>query len=283
MKQLYSYFEGLLNNSNKTLTTTAIAIGGYIEKEIEPDCPKDSNLTYSFSNKTLTLTNNSKHSYVRIYDYDVDTFIKEYNVEKLILNGNWEIKLVSYQEWKHSIKIECDKIVKITGSTATSRDYIHNLNLKSNIVDYSTDLGLYKPNIKTQVLIMKGLLSPLLKDLSINTIIFRDLFSVSLSKIIDEIQIPIKYNSDSNSIQRSVTKSRARIEKIKDIDPEKVFWIREYHVKNIIVENKPGSGKNDILLFTKDPKSYKLKYPEMYEMANGWYAIWVKDLKQFGL
>lgn len=283
MKQLNTYLEGLLSNSNKTLTTTAIAIGEYIEKEIIPKNSKSINLTYSFSNKTLTLTNNSKYSYALIYDYNVGAFIDEYNVEKLILNGSWEVKLISYQEWKYSIKIESDRIVRFIGGSSSggSRDYIKNLNIKSNIVDLNVNLGLYKPNIKTQVLIMKNLLRPLLKDLNTNTLIYRGLADVALSRIVNNIQIPIKYTS--GSIQRAITKSRTRIEKIKDTDPEEVFWIREYHVKNIIVQNEPGSGKKYILLFTKTPKSYKSKYPEVYEMKNGWYAMWLEDLEQFGL
>lgn len=274
MKDLNIYLEGLLNKSDKKSTDSGrlVAIGEYIETYIK-QWSVNTHITYSVSDKTISLECHRDVPVVLRSEY-LKELITDYSIKKLISKGNIVINLSD--NFYQSITIECDQKVTIkTNFLVDGSKEIENINIKSNKIDISEYIEFRRSNIQTHTLILHDILYSKGCNIYADDVIFSFTSNHELNNLINRTGI--------SRIEDSKNVNHDWIEKIKSIDPEKIFKLKKYNMQNIVLNNMKLYGDGHMLVFTKNPSSIKLKCSNIYELINKWYAVWVKNIKQFEL
>lgn len=274
MKDLNIYLEGLLNKSDKKSTDSGrlVAIEEYIETYIK-QWSVNTHITYSVSDKTISLECHRDAPIVIRSEY-LKELITDYGIKKLIVKGDVVINLSD--NFYQSITIECNQKVTIkTNFLADGTKEIENINIKSNKIDISEYIEFKRSNIQTHTLILHDILYSKGCNIYTDDVIFSFTSNHELNNLINRTGI--------SRIEDSKNVNHDWIEKIKSIDPEKIFKLKKYNMQNIVLNNMKLYGDGHMLVFTKNPSSIKLKCSNIYELINKWYAIWVKNIKQFEL
>lgn len=278
MKQLSTYFEGLLNKSGKTSTDSSVAVacGEYIENNIKTFASNDQ-LTYSVHGTTILMNGNKEINYNITSTHIVD--LVSNGIKKIILSGYWTIFIDS--KLNLPISIECDQVLTIrNGTFMKSSQTIKNISIKADRINIKKPIKLSKSNIQARILNPYNISDIRSSNIEVDTIL------LELSQDKDLLNL-IVYTYVAGIFSDSIThvnwykREPHRVEEIRGINPAKVFGIDKYSIKNIVVDNSKPYGNRDVLVFTKDVGSLTLRYPETYEMAGGYRAVWVDDLKQF--
>lgn len=278
MKQLSVYFEGLLNKSGKTSTDSSVAAlcGEYIEKNIKTFASNDQ-LTYSMHGTTLLLNGSEKNNFNITSKYIVD--LVSNGIKKFILNGYWTIFIDS--KLNLPISIECDqKLIIRNGTFMKGAQTIKNISIKADRIDIKNPIKISKSNIQARVLNPYGPSNIDSNSIEVDTILFEISQDKKLLNLVAYTYV-VGIFSDSITHVNWYKRDPNRVEEIRGINPAKVFKIDKYNAKNIVVDNSRPYRNRDVLVFTKDAGSLTLRYPETYEMAGGYRAVWVDDLKQF--
>lgn len=274
MKDLNIYLEGLLNKSDKKSTDSGrlVAIEEYIETYIK-QWSVNTHITYSVSDKTISLECHRDAPIVIRSEY-LKELITDYGIKKLIVKGDVVINLSD--NFYQSITIECNQKVTIkTNFLADGTKEIENINIKSNKIDISEYIEFKRSNIQTHTLILHDILYSKGCNIYADDVIFSFTSNHELNNLINRTGI--------SRIEDSKNVNHDWIEKIKSIDPEKIFKLQKYNMQNIVLNNMKLYGDGHMLVFTKNPGSIKLKCSNIYEMMNKWCAVWVKNIKQFEL
>ena len=277
MKQLNTYLEGLLNKSGKTSTGSSIEMGitDFIEKNIKY-IYINKNVTYSISNKEISLDSNQKSPSIIMGDH-IKEFANKYSVKKIIFNGKWAIALNS--DFNTPISIECDQELSIERSVSLGKSIkVENLNIKSKVLKIWRSIKVRKSNIQAEVLRPYDHTSILACNNNVNTVIFVLYRGITIDDVVANLGILPTCMMHGIRYIDWKTQDPEQFEDIKNIDPILMFKLNNSGVQNIILDDEES-----ILMFTKKPKSYQLKYPDTYKMANGWCVVWLEDLKQFEL
>jgi hypothetical protein len=274
MKDLNIYLEGLLNKSDKKSTDSGrlVAIGEYIETYIK-QWSVNTHITYSVSDKTISLECHRDAPIVIRSEY-LKELITDYGIKKLIVKGDVVINLSD--NFYQSITIECNQKVTIkTNFLTDGTKEIENINIKSNKIDISEYIEFKRSNIQTHTLILHDILYSKGCNIYVDDVIFSFTSNHELNNLIN--RTGISHIEDSKNVNHD------EIEKIKSIDPEKIFKLKKYNMRNIVLNNMELYEDGHMLVFTKNPGSIKLKCSNIYELVNKWYAVWVKNIKQFEL
>lgn len=282
MEQLYSYFEGLLDKSGKTSTNSSIEAYAldYIEQNIKT-WSANLHMTYTISNKTVTFANGSVCS-----DDNLNELVHEYGIKKVVFQGNWDIYsregINGFKSYDLPVDIECDKELSIGPSYMTKGTFtLENMRINAKKVNIKGNVRLRKTQIQsdtTQIdnpvqitgckIQSKQIILKLSKDKKVMDL-------VGLTKVSSLIGRGLIGRVDWTK------QNPERIEVIKGIDPSVALRLDKYNIDGIAIKNTHNRESKEVLVFTKTPKSFTLKYPDIYEMKNGWYAVWLEDLKQF--
>lgn len=274
MKDLNIYLEGLLNKSDKKSTDSGrlVAIEEYIETYIK-QWSVNTHITYSVSDKTISLECRRDVPVVLRSEY-LKELIIDYGIKKLISKGDVVINLSD--NFYQSITIECNQKVTIkTNFLTDGTKEIENINIKSNKIDISEYIEFKRSNIQTHTLILHDILYSKGCNIYADDVIFSFTSNHELNNLINRTGI--------SRIEDSKNVNYDWIEKIKSIDPEKIFKLKKYNMRNIVLNNMKLYGDGHMLVFTKNPGSIKLKCSNIYEIMNNWCAVWVKNIKQFEL
>lgn len=286
MKQLSTYFEGLLSKTDK-LSTGSSNIDK-CNKFIEDNIKVKSYVpfTYSVSNKIVqfTSTNGNNHPLNTISAYHISVLHSEYGIEKLILNGNWSIR-IDHVDCDLPVEIDCDSSLYIMKSYDGSRrsNVLKNAVIKSPTLNISYEVKIVKSIINSTTLIAYKPASFISNKIQAKNVVFK--FSPTnknLWQIILKTQVPARTTSSSIVKANWSLRDPDRIKEILHINPQEVFGLKKCNVNNIAI-HVISTCKDENLLFTKNPKAFKSSHSEQYVMAGGWHALWVGDLKQFGL
>lgn len=274
MKELNKFLEGLLSKSGKKSTDSGrlVAIEEYIETYIK-QWSVNTHITYSISDKTISLTCHRDAPIVIRSEY-LKELITNYGIKKLIAKGDVVINLSD--NFYGSVTIECDQKVSIkTNILFDGYREVENINIKSNKVDISEYIEFKRSNIQAHTLILHNILYSKGCNIYADDVIFSFTSNHELNNIIN--RVGISHIDDSKNVNHD------KVEKIKSIDPEKIFKLKKYNMQNIVLNNMKLYGDGHMLVFTKNPSSIKLKCSNIYELMNNWYAVWVKNIKQFEL
>lgn len=282
MKQLYSYFEGLLDKSGKTSTNSSIEAYAidYIEQDIK-NWSANLHMTYTISNKTVTFANGSVCS-----DDNLNNLVNKFGIKKVIFQGNWSIyshaDFHDFKSYDLPVDIECDKELSIGVPHMTKGIFtLENIRINAKRVNIKGDVRLRKAQIQSDTIQINHPVQTAGCKIQSKQIILK----LSKGKKVMELVGSTKVSSlIGRGLIRRVDwaeQNPERIEVIKNIDPSVALRLNKYNIDDIVIENVYNRKSKDVLVFTKTPKSFILKYPDIYEMKNGWYAIWLGDLRQF--
>jgi hypothetical protein len=273
MKQLNTYFEGLLNKSDKTDTNSSIEAYAidYIEEDIKT-WSANLSMTYTISNKTITFANGSTFS-----DDNLNKLVNEFGFKKIIFQGNWCIRTNGRKNiYDLPVTIECNKNLDIGLSYITKEEGVfENMHIKAKCVNINGKVKLRKSQIWTdsvQVNYPDQITGCEIQSKQIVLRLSKDKRTISL---VGKTMVPTLTSSKFTKLMDNTLLDQEKVEIIKDIDPSIVLKFDKYGIDDIII--KYTSGRNSIvaLVFTKKPDLYISKFPSTYEMKNGWYAIWV--------
>ena len=285
MKQLNTYLEGLLNKSGKTSTGSSNIdrCNKYIEDNIKAKSYVP--FTYSVSNKIVQFigTKGDTHPLNALSAYHISVLHNEYGIEKLILNGNWTIK-IDQSDCDLPVEIDCDSSLYIIKSYDGSRrnNVLKNVTIKSLTLNISYEVKIVKSIINSTTLIAYKPASFISNKIQAENVVFK--FSPTnknLLQIILKTQVPTRTISSSIAKANWSLRDPDRIKEILHINPQEVFGLKKCNVNNIAI-HVISTGVDENLLFTKNPKAFKSSHDEQYVMADGWHALWVGDLKQIG-
>nr|DAF28225.1 MAG TPA: hypothetical protein [Caudoviricetes sp.] len=282
MEQLYSYFEGLLDKSGKTSTNSSIEAYAfdYIEQNIKT-WSANLHMTYTISNKTVTFANGGVCS-----DDNLNELVHKYGIKKVVFQGNWDIysrvDINDLKSYDLPVDIECDKELSIGLSHMTKGiSTLENMQIKAKRVNIKGKVRLRKTQIQSDTTQIDNPVQITGCKIQSKQIILK----LSKDKKVMELVGLTKVSSlIGRGLIRRVDwaeRNPERIEVIKNIDPSVALRLDKYNMDNIAIKNIHNRESKEVLVFTKTPKSFTLKYPDIYEMKNGWYAIWLEDLKQF--
>lgn len=281
MKRLDTYLEGLLNKSDKTSANSSIIdkVNEYIETYILPT-PQNEDMTYTISGETITLINSGNYK-CEIGLIDVDEFINKFEFKKILLRGSWTL-YGDGMRFSLPVTIECDKRLYIrpyygVGKITTIKD----INIKAKHLIVQNKIKLNNTQIQADVVTTINPEQLVRCKVQTKQIMISPSESAAALKLIAAVKKPlIKYISNIN-IEKWDAQNPEIINALKDIDPSISLKFNKYNIDDIVIENVYNRKSKDVLVFTKTPKSFILKYPDIYEMKNGWYAIWLGDLRQF--
>ena len=285
MKQLNTYLEGLLSNTNKNSTRSAFTdqISEYVKRCFER-YPTTRHITCEVSSKTVTIINNKNTSNI-CWGKMVSDLINKYDIKKIILQGNWDLYVDSGIS-DFPIDLECDDHLVIGSSfTEKNSSTINNMNIKVKHLYITQKIKLNNSQIQSDDVIEIRRPTQIAKCKTQAERIVMNTSGIK-SSLNSLIKTKVPFVKSDNTIHRKdwSIKEPNRIKEIKGIDPIKELEFKDLNTENIITGNIYSDI--DTLVFTKNPKSYQPKYPDVYEMKNGWSAIWLdsKDIrKQFGL
>lgn len=282
MEQLYSYFEGLLDKSGKTSTNSSIEAYAldYIEQNIKT-WSANLHMTYTISNKTITFVNGSVCS-----DDNLNELVHKYGIKKVVFQGNWDIytrvDINDLKSYDLPVDIECDKELSIGLSHMTKGiSTLENMRINTKKVNIKGNVRLRKTQIQsdtTQIDNPVQITGCKIQSKQIILKLSKD------KKVMDLVGLTKVSSLIGRGLIRRVDwaeQNSERIEVIKNIDPSVALRLDKYNMDNIAIKNIHNRESKEVLVFTKTPKSFTLKYPDIYEMKNGWYAVWLEDLKQF--
>lgn len=285
MKQLNKFLEGLLSNVDKNSTKSAFTDQciEYVKRHFEGS-PVTRHITCEVSDKTITITNNKNTSNI-CWGKMINNLISKYNIKKIILQGNWDLYVDSGIS-DFPIDLECDNHLVIGSSfTEKNSSTINNMNIKVKYLYITQKIKLNNSQIQSDDIIEIRKPTQIAKcKVQAKRIVMNASGIKSVLNSLIKTKVP--FVKSDNTIHRKDwgTKEPDRIKEIKGIDPIKTLGFKDLNTENIITGNIYSD--NDVLIFTKNPKSYQLKYPDIYEMKNGWDAVWMdsRDIrKQFGL
>lgn len=280
MKQLYGYFEGLLDKSGKTSTNSSIEAYAfdYIEQNIKT-WSANLHMTYTISNKTITFVNGSVCS-----DDNLNNLVNKFGIKKIVFQGNWSIytrvDINDLKSYDLPVDIECDKELSIGLSHMTKGiSTLENMQIKAKMVNIKGDVRLRKAQIQSDTIQINHPVQIAGCKIQSKQITLK----LSKGKKVMELVGSTKVSSlIGRGLIRRVDwaeRNPERIEVIKNIDPSVALRLDKYNIGDIAIKNAHNRESKEVLIFTKTPKSFTLKYPDVYEMKNGWYAIWLEDLK----
>lgn len=278
MKQLSTYFEGLLNKSGKLSTDSSVAVacGEYIENNIKTFASNDQ-LTYSVHGTTILMSSNKKINCNITSTHIVDLISN--GIKKFILSGYWTIFIDS--KLNLPISIECDQVLTIrNGTFMKSSQTIKNISIKADRIDIKKPIKLSKTNIQARILNPYSTSDIRSNNIEVDTMLFELSQNTNLLNLIVYTYVAGIF-TDSIAHVNWYKREPHRVKDMRDINPAKVFGLDKYSVKNIVVDNSKPYGDRDVLVYTKDAGSLTLRYPETYEMAGGYRAVWVDNLNQF--
>lgn len=286
MKRLSTYFEGLLSKKDKLSTGSSNIdkCNKYIEDNIKVRSYVP--FTYSVSNKIVQFMgkNGDTHPLNVLSTYHISVLHNEYGIEKIILNGNWTIK-VDQSDCDLPIEIDCDSSLYIIKNYDGSRrnNVLKNVVIKSPTLNISYEVKINKSIINSTTLIAYRPASFISNKIQAKNVVFK--FSPTnknLWQIILKTQVPARTTSFSIVKANWSLRDPDRIKEFLHINPQEVFGLKKCNVNNIAI-HVISTGVDENLLFTKNPKAFKSSHSEQYVMAGGWHALWVGDLKQFGV
>lgn len=275
MKRLSTYFEGLLSGRDKSSVDSSNIdkCSEFIEDNIKVKSYVP--FEYSISNKTVQFINmkDKAGAICEISAYHIDVLCREYRIEKLILNGNWTIRIDQF-DCDLPIEINCDSYLYLVKKYDGSRRHnmLKNIAIKSHILSISDEVKIARSIINTTTLYAYNLTSFISNKIQAENIMFR--FSKTNKKLLDFIlktQVPTRTKSSGIAKANWSLRDPNRINEILHINPQEVFGLNKCNVNNIVIY---PSDAYDSLLFTKKPNAFKSTHDEQYVMADGWYAMW---------
>ena len=285
MKELNTYLEGLLSKSNKNITRSAFddQCSEYVKNYFKTHSTRP-NINCKVTDRTITITNNENPRNI-CWGKMISELISKYNIKKMILHGNWDL-YVEAGISDFPIDLECNGRLTIGSSfTVKNSSTINNMNIKVKHLYITQKIKLNNSQIQSDDIIEIRRPAQIVKCKTQAERIVMNTSGIK-SVLNSLIKTKVPFVKSDNTIHRKdwSIKEPNRIKEIKGIDPIKELGFKDLNTENIITGNIYSDI--DTLVFTKNPKSYQSKYPDVYEMKNGWSAIWLdsKDIrKQFGL
>lgn len=281
MKQLNKYLEGLLSKSNKNTTRSTFddQCSEYITNYFKTHSTRP-NINCEVTGRTITIANNENPQNV-CWGKMISGLISKYNIKKMILHGNWDL-YVEAGISDFPIDLECDGRLTIGSSfTVKNSSTINNINIKVNYLYIAQKIKLNNSQILSDNVIEIRKPSQIakcktqIKQLVMDTLGFKSTLNSLIKTKVPDLK------GDNVLCRRDwFTMDPERVKEIKNIDPIKTFGFNNLNAENIITGNIYSDSS--VIVFTKNPKSHKPKYPDIYEMKSGWYALWLdsNDVKK---
>ena len=236
-------------------------------------------MTYTVSNKTVTFVNGSVCS-----DDNLNELVHKYGIKKVVFQGNWDIytrvDINDLKSYDLPVDIECDKELSIGLSHMTKGiSTLENMRINAKKVNIKGNVRLRKTQIQSDTTLIDNPVQITGCKIQSKQIILK---LSKDKKVMDLVGLTKVSSLIGRGLIRRVDwaeRNPERIEVIKGIDPSVALRLDKYNMDNIAIKNIHNREGKEVLVFTKTPKSFTLKYPDIYEMKNGWYAVWLEDLK----
>lgn len=279
MKQLNKYLEGLLNKSDKTSasSTQDALCSDYIHSRLKG---RLSTIKCEVLNKVVKFVySGSASGWIDIEL--IDDIVSKFNIKKATFNGSWLLYLHE-DAYDLPVDIECNsKIYLCRNSSSRKPIILKNINIKTECIGIDNKIELSNSQVRSKMVEVDNQKSIINCKIQAEYIVLSLTSLKSVKNSVNNTKVP---NMEDLKVFNRVdwfTEDPERVREIKNINPSVVLELSKHNVDNIFIEKKRYNGmasSYDVLTFTKNPKSFPPEYPDIYEMKNGWYAMWLDHL-----
>lgn len=279
MKKLNTYLEGLLNKSDKT---SASSTHDALCSDYIYSCLKGrmSTIKWEVLNKVVKfIYSGSASGWIDIEL--IDSIVSKFNIKNVMFDGNWLLYL-NEDAYDIPVDIECNSRIHMCRNFNSRKPIIvKNINIKAEYIVIDNKIELSNSQARSKMVEIENQKSIINCKIQAEYIVLSLTSLKSVKNSVNNTKVP---NMEDLNVFNRVdwfTEDPERVREIKNINPSVVLGFNKHNVDNILVEKNRYNGmasSYDVLTFTKNPKSFTPEYPDIYEMKNGWHAMWLDHL-----